>query len=240
MSSDIHFEFSSVRHLGCECRLVHLRYCYYVRSVCPLCVQLEQNDTRRPLYQSNTSSSRIRCMGYHRGCLHLVVTYPESVETATSYSQKGSFEPGVRFGFYVSVLSQLTSLYTSNYLLIYMRRDRDIAVSIIRLITVKRIDFADIGYSVEPAALAALAEPAIAVLVACAISSRPVFEKFIPRSWIDGARARRGLGSWKWRSAGQYASSKVRLDNQKESNASSATAYAETSRSISIELREHG
>ena len=72
-------------------------------------------------------------------------------------------------------------LYTLNYQLIDMGRNSDIAVSIIRLVTVVKVDFTDIGYSVIPAALAALAEPAIAVIVACSISSRPVFEKMIPK-----------------------------------------------------------
>lgn len=97
-----------------------------------------------------------------------------------------------------------------------MGRNSDIAVSIIRLVTVVKVDFTDIGYSVIPAALAALAEPAIAVIVACSISSRPVFEKMIPKSWIDRARARRGVAVWKWRSGGQFASGKVRLDNKKD------------------------
>ena len=209
----------------------------------PLCIQLEQNDTRRPLHQSNKNSPRLRYMGYHRGCVYLVITSPEGVETATSYLQEDSFEPGIRIGFYVSMLSKRTSFYTLDYLLIDIRRDSDIAVSIIRLITVKKVNFADIGYSVEPAAIAALAEPAIAVLVACAISCRPVYEKIIPRSWIDGARARRGVAVWKWRSDDQYTSSKVRLDNKKEPNATSATPYAETSHSMSMELAhlpDHG
>ena len=124
-----------------------------------------------------------------------------------------------------------------------MRRDRDIAVSIIRLVTLVKVEVTDIGYSVVPALIAALGEPAIAVLVACSICSRPVFEKMIPRSWIDGARAKRGPTHLKSKSHGQFASSKARLDNTKEVSANSATAYAERSRSRSTELAdlpEHG
>lgn len=46
-------------------------------------------------------------MGNYRGCLYLVVASPQSVETATSYLQEDSFEPSVRFGFYVSFINEV-------------------------------------------------------------------------------------------------------------------------------------
>lgn len=109
--------------------------------------------------------------------------------------------------------------------------------------TVVKVNFADLGYSVVPAFLSALAEPAIAVMVACAICSRPLFDKFIPRSWSHSIHGQPGGPHRKSKSYGPIDSSSVQLNDGNVSGNHSATAYAEPYHSHSLELAdlpEHG
>lgn len=56
----------------------------------------------------------------------------------------------------------------------------DIVVSIVRVVTVTQIDYTDLGYSVVPAFIWALAEPAIAIIVACLPACRPLLSRLLP------------------------------------------------------------
>ncbi len=116
--------------------------------------------------------------------------------------------------------------------------NRDIAVSIIRVVTVVRTDFADLGYSVVPAFLSALAEPAIAIMVACAICTRPLLEKIIPKSWVQSVRSRAGDPRWTPKSYGLIEGSNIRNDDSTNSETHSAFAYAKPLHSDSIELAQ--
>lgn len=102
--------------------------------------------------------------------------------------------------------------------------------------TVVKTEFADLGYSVVPAFLSALAEPAIAIMVACAICSRPLLEKILPRSWVQSVRSKNGGPRWKSKPYGPIEGSNVRIDGSKHSEAHTAFAYADPFRSNSIEL----
>lgn len=101
MDTDLPSVRSSIWDSGFECRLVHLRPGFDFRSMYPFCVQLEQGHQRRPLHRPINKSSRLRSLGYHTGCDHLVTASTKSLAVATSPVPEDRFERCLRPGFTV-------------------------------------------------------------------------------------------------------------------------------------------